>query len=89
MRALANGLQRIRVHNCAVALFMLAIGTVSALAQTGSITGQVLDPAGAAVVNANVTATASSIGVTRTVNTTSAGVYTLCGVCPPLFMTSP
>jgi len=82
---LANGFQRIRIQNCAVALFMLSIAAVSALAQTGSITGQVLDPAGAAVVNANVTATANSIGVTRTVNTTSAGVYTLAALPPAVY----
>jgi hypothetical protein len=80
---LANGFQRVR--NCAVAMFMLVIATVSALAQTGSITGQVLDPAGTAVVNVKVTATANSIGVTRTVNTTSAGVYTFAALPPAVY----
>jgi len=82
---LANGFRQIRIHNCVIAMLILAIATLSALAQTGSITGQVLDPAGAAVVNANVTATASSIGVTRTVSTTSAGVYNFAALPPAAY----
>jgi len=85
MCKLENRFQRIRIHNCAVAMLIIAMATVSALAQTGGITGQVLDPAGAAVANADVTATASSIGVTRAVNTTSAGVYTFAALPPAVY----
>jgi hypothetical protein len=84
-RKLAIGFQHIRISNFAVAMFVLAIATVAALAQTGSITGQVLDPSGAAVANANVTATANSIGVARTVSTTSAGIYFFAALPPAVY----
>lgn len=51
-------------------------------AQTGSITGQVFDPAGALVPSATVTATAESTGLKRTTTTTSAGIYNF-AVLPP------
>jgi hypothetical protein len=64
-------------------MFSLLIG--KGVAQTGSITGQVLDPTGAAVVNAKVTATSSSTGTTHTVTTTSAGVYNLAALPPAVY----
>jgi hypothetical protein len=59
--------------------------TGTALAQTGSITGQVLDPSGAAVGNATVTATADSTGATQTATTTSAGLYGLPALTPTTY----
>jgi Carboxypeptidase regulatory-like domain len=70
-----------------VVSFVLAFGVLvgAGIAQTGSITGQVLDPTGAAVVNATVTATSSSTGTTRTVTTTSAGIYNLATLPPAVY----
>jgi hypothetical protein len=48
---------------------------VSAQQTLGSINGTVLDPSGAAVPGATVTATSSAIGVTRTTTTQSNGFY--------------
>ena len=65
---------------------LLAGAGYSASAQTGSITGQVLDPGTAAVPNAKVTATSESTGFTTSVTTTSAGVYNF-GALPPAVYT--
>jgi Carboxypeptidase regulatory-like domain len=69
-------------------LFVVLLGVVlvgTGHAQTGSITGQILDPTGAAVVDAKVTATSSSTGITRTVATSSAGVYNLAALPPAVY----
>src|SRR5882757_773952 len=63
-------------------------GLLSAHAQTGSITGQVTDPAGAVVANAKVTATSSLTGTTRTVSTTSAGLYNFPALSPSSYTVS-
>src|SRR5437016_9705420 len=42
----------------------------------GSVSGTVLDPAGAAVANAKVTVTNESKGIRRTVATSEAGIFT-------------
>ena len=65
---------------------LFAGGAYSAFAQTGSITGQVLDPGAAAVVNAKVTATSEATGFTSSVSTTSAGLYSF-GALPPAVYT--
>jgi Carboxypeptidase regulatory-like domain/TonB dependent receptor len=57
----------------------------AAVAQTGSITGQVLDPSGAAIPNAKVTATAAATGTIRTVATTSAGIYNFAALPPAIY----
>src|SRR6202046_2370737 len=57
----------------------------AAVAQTGSITGQVLDPSAAAIPNAKVTATAAATGTIRTVATTSAGIYNFAALPPAIY----
>src|ERR1700686_4734550 len=63
---------------------LYAFGTDAALAQrvTGTLRGQVLDPAGSSVANAQVTATNEDTGVSVTMKTTSAGTYTFPSVLP-------
>jgi len=64
--------------------WLCAFGTDAALAQrvTGTLRGQVLDPAGSSVANAQVTATNEDTGVSVTMATTSAGTYTFPSVLP-------
>ncbi len=64
------------------AIALLAFTTTAAVAQTGSITGQVLDPTGAAIGKATITATSTSTGISRIATTTSAGIYSF-GALPP------
>jgi carboxypeptidase family protein/TonB-dependent receptor-like protein len=49
---------------------------------TGTLRGQVLDPAGAVVADARVTATNKGTGVSQTIVTTSAGTYYFPSVLP-------
>jgi hypothetical protein len=72
-----------------VVLALLALATalffsVSAFAQgtTGTLRGQVLDPAGAAVANAQVTATNKETGVSTKIATTTAGTYSFPSILP-------
>lgn len=62
--------------------------SVSAFAQgtTGTLRGQVLDPAGAAVANARVTATNRETGVTTKIVTTTAGTYSFPSILPGRYM---
>jgi hypothetical protein len=71
-----------RFKTLLVALLVFAIMVGKGVAQTGSITGQIFDPAGAVVPNATITATSTSTGFTRTVTSTS-GIYNF-GALPPL-----
>jgi outer membrane receptor protein involved in Fe transport len=66
-----------------VALLALALGN-PALAQrtTGTLRGQVLDPSGAVVATAQVTATNQDTGVSLSMATTSAGTYDFPSVLP-------
>jgi hypothetical protein len=65
-------------------VLVCAFGANVAFAQrvTGTLRGQVLDPAGSSVANARVTATNEDTGVSFTTNTTSAGTYTFPSVLP-------
>src|ERR1700743_1653520 len=76
-------------------LFLLWALVVSALllgpaawAQTGSITGQVLDQAGAVIPNATVTATSAATGASQTVTTTSAGLFHFAALPPAVYTVS-
>jgi len=64
----------------AAALFVC----VSAFAQgtTGTLRGQVLDPAGAAVANAQVTATNKKTAASTKIVTTTAGTYSFPSLLP-------
>jgi hypothetical protein len=50
-----------------------------------TITGRVLDPKGAAVLNADVTATNTETGITRTTKTTSDGLYRFDNLPPGVY----
>src|SRR5947208_1869194 len=64
--------------------------SASAFAQrtTGTLRGQVLDPAGAVVPNAEVTVTNQETGVSVKVTTTSAGTYALPSLMPGVYKIS-
>jgi hypothetical protein len=62
--------------------FAMMLVATAAIAQTGSITGQVYDASGALVANATVTAVSDLTGFRATVTSTSAGYYNL-PVLPP------
>ena len=74
-----------RFKAIAVTILVFLVMTGAAFAQTGSITGQIFDPAGAAIPNATVTATSNSTGVTRTVTSSSAGLYSLAALPPSVY----
>ncbi len=63
-------------------LFMLGANVAFAQRVTGTLRGQVLDPAGSSVANARVTATNEDTGVSVTMTTTSAGTYIFPSVLP-------
>src|SRR5260370_2290847 len=56
-------------------VFCCANGTYGQSSAFATITGRVLDPKGGAVLNADVTATNTETGITRTIKTTSDGPY--------------
>jgi Carboxypeptidase regulatory-like domain/TonB dependent receptor len=72
----------LRFKTLLVALLAFTVMVGTGVAQTGSITGQIFDPAGAVIANAKITATSVSTGLTRTVTSTSAGIYNF-GALPP------
>ena len=71
---------------CFVSLFILALCTVSVVAQsqatTGQISGLVTDTAGAVVPNANVKATNKETGLVRNVTSSDDGLYNLVTLPP-------
>ncbi len=71
----------------ALILGMALIVSMPAAAQriTGTLRGQILDPSGAAVPDAQVTATNQETGVTVKVATTSAGTYSFPSLIPGLY----
>ncbi|MDQ1453046.1 MAG: hypothetical protein QOK38_2912 [Acidobacteriaceae bacterium] len=72
-------------------MFVLALALLSgrsARAQTGSITGQVLDQAGAVIPNATVTATSGSTGASQSATTSSAGLYNFAALTPTTYTVS-
>src|ERR1051325_6796647 len=89
-RAVTTDSCRTWVHRGARVVFaLLSVATalffsVSAFAQgtTGSLRGQVLDPAGAVVANAQITATNKETGVSTKIATTSAGTYSFASLLP-------
>jgi Carboxypeptidase regulatory-like domain/TonB dependent receptor len=65
----------------ALALVLVAPATY-AQRTTGTLRGQLLDPAGSVVANARVTATNNATGVSQTIQTTSAGTYDFPSILP-------
>ena len=95
-RATWTGACRFSVYWRSSAVFALLVmatalfSAVSAFAQgtTGTLRGQVLDPAGAVVPNAEVTVTNQETGVAVKVTTTSAGTYALPTLIPGVYKIS-
>src|SRR5207244_1691902 len=95
-RATLSGACRYQVYgrsSVVLALLLTAAAlffSVSAFAQgtTGTLRGQVLDPAGAVVPNAEVTVTNQETGVSVKVTTTSAGTYALPSLIPGVYKIS-
>ncbi len=73
-------------------LVVLAVASLglgpAAFGQTGTITGQVLDAAGAAIPNATVTVTSDATGSSLTATTTSAGLYSFPALTPSSYTVS-
>jgi hypothetical protein len=71
-------LDRHRAVSLFIAVLLIMFSTQSGYAQSGAfaaITGRVLDPMGASVPNATVTAKNVETGLTRTIKTTTDGLY--------------
>ena len=89
-RAIRSGLQRSWLTCFRSSIFALLVAALalifsdSALAQstTGTLRGQVLDPTGATVANAQVTATNMETGVSVKIAATSAGTYSFPSILP-------
>lgn len=83
-RDVAGGRRYRRSHPLTFALLILAsaVGLRGQSASTGAIAGRVLDPSGAAVPGAVVTARNEATGAFRIVRSTSAGIY-LASLLPP------
>jgi Carboxypeptidase regulatory-like domain/TonB dependent receptor len=71
-----------------VLVCVFAANTASAQRTTGTLRGQILDPSGAAVPDAQVVVTNQDTGVKTTVTTTSAGTYELPSLLPGLYRIS-
>ncbi len=76
---LISGVARASIFGVLAGPSLLAVGDISAFAQTtsGTIDGSVQDTTGAVIPNATVTAVASSIGVTRTVKSGGNGTFAI------------
>ncbi len=76
-----------RLIYLAAVLGLALIFSIPAAAQrlTGTLRGQVFDPTGAAVPNAQVTATNQETGVSVRITTTSAGTYSFPSLIPGLY----
>src|SRR6266481_798201 len=71
-----------------MALILLLSNQASAQRTTGTLRGQVLDPAGAVVPDVPVTITNQETGVSIKVTTTSAGTYAVPSLIPGLYKVS-
>jgi hypothetical protein len=69
----------------ALVLLFLIFASGSLLAQTATLTGQVLDPSGAAIPNATITVNSAATGITRTTTSTGAGLYTFAALPPAIY----
>jgi outer membrane receptor protein involved in Fe transport len=78
----------IRLLVGAIIFTTVVVLSSSAFAQrtTGTLRGQVLDPQGAVVADANITVVNQATGVEQTVSTSSAGTYNLPSMLPGSYM---
>src|SRR6201993_743477 len=65
-----------------VVFLLLSVPIASAQGTTGTLRGQILDPSGATVPNAQVTATNQATGVAVKISATSAGTYNFPSLIP-------
>lgn len=83
-------MKSIRVLACVLVCLLLASGM--ALAQgtgaSGEISGTVLDPSGAVLPNATVTATDASRGIKRSITSNANGHYEITGLLPAVYEVS-
>jgi hypothetical protein len=75
----------IRICASVLILSCLTLGYAAAQVVTGDITGRVVDPGGAVVAGATVTARSTGTGLTRSVTTTSDGDYTITQLPPGIY----
>ncbi len=75
-------MRRLLVFSSVVLLFCLPVAMNAQSASSATITGQVVDPQGAVVVGAKVTATNVATGIGRSANTTGSGDYTIPNLPP-------
>jgi hypothetical protein len=76
-------MKRLLVLFCVVVLCCLpAMMAVAQSASSATITGQVVDPQGAVIAGAKVTATNVATGLVRSTNTTGSGDYTIPNLSP-------
>jgi hypothetical protein len=74
--------KRVLITLIVAALALLCSSLAGAQHTTGTLRGQIFDPAGAAVSGANVTVTNDATGVSQTTVTNSAGTYDFPSVLP-------
>jgi hypothetical protein len=79
-----------RLFYSALVLGLALVFSMPAAAQriTGTLRGQILDPSGAAVPDAQVTATNQETGVSVKITTTSAGTYSFPSLIPGVYKVS-
>ena len=87
MRLQISGATPRWLRRAAAALSLVMALSIGAAAQTetGQISGKVVDPAGAAVAGASVTAKSVESGTERTVTTDSEGSYTITNLQPGIY----
>ncbi len=79
--------QKAFIRICAFVLILssLTLGYAAAQVTTGDITGRVVDPGGAVVPGATVTARSTGTGLTRAATTNSDGDYTITQLPPGIY----
>lgn len=73
-----------KILSCLIATVLLS-GSVLAQASTATITGRILDPQGNVVPGANVTATNTATGLSRTTTSNDDGEYTIAQLPPGIY----
>ena len=68
-----------------VAIFLVTSAVFAQQIGGGTLNGTVIDPSGAAIANATVTATQTTTGVARTTQSSGAGLYSLSSLPPGVY----